>query len=293
MTYRPSTVKRRRRTNAELDLVDDAIVAAVEAEHPVTLRGVYYRVVSAGAIDKTEADYKLVGRQLVKLRRDGRVPYNRITDGTRWVVRPTTWRSLDDMLDSVARTYRRGLWNDTPDEVMFFTEKDAIVGAISPVTSRWDVPVGVMRGYCSETFAHEMAESIRWSLNHRTGEVFVYQLGDHDPSGLGAWQNFTEKVSGFVGDDRLDRVRFERLAVTPEQIETLALPTRPTKKSDSRARGFEGESVEVDAIPAGTLRTIVEEAIVGHVDEHHLAVLRVAEESERSILHRMAGEVAR
>ena len=62
-TYGPSTVNRRRRSRAELAEVDDAIAKAVAEEHPVTLRGVYYRVVSAGAVDKTENDYRLVGRQ--------------------------------------------------------------------------------------------------------------------------------------------------------------------------------------------------------------------------------------
>ncbi len=53
--YGSGTVKRTRRTGVELAEVDDAIVRAVVDEHPVTLRGVYYRAVSAGAVDKTEA----------------------------------------------------------------------------------------------------------------------------------------------------------------------------------------------------------------------------------------------
>ena len=39
--YGASTVKRRRRTGAELEAVDAAIVAAVAEEHPVSLRGVF------------------------------------------------------------------------------------------------------------------------------------------------------------------------------------------------------------------------------------------------------------
>jgi hypothetical protein len=68
-----------------LAVVDDAIVTAVATEHPVTLRGVYYRVVSAGGVEKTELGYRLVGRQLLKLRRSGEVPYGWITDGTRLI----------------------------------------------------------------------------------------------------------------------------------------------------------------------------------------------------------------
>jgi len=54
-----------------------------------------------------------------------------------------------------------------------------------------------------------------------------------------------------------NQIHFERIAVTPQQIEKWKLPTRPTKTSDSRARNFvdeDGEqrpSVELDAIEAG------------------------------------------
>ena len=74
------------------------------------------------------------------------------------------------------------------------------------------------------------------------------------------------------------------LMVTREQITALGLPTRPTKKTDTRARNFEGESVELDAIPPKQLRKIVEAVILRHVDPQRLAVLKVAEESERDIL---------
>ena len=78
---------------------------AVAQEAPVTLRGVFYRVVSAGAIDKTELAYRAVGRRLVELRRAGRIPYSEITDGTRWITQPTTYDSIVDALETTARTY--------------------------------------------------------------------------------------------------------------------------------------------------------------------------------------------
>ena len=69
----------------------------------------------------------------------------------------------------------------------------------------------------------------------------------------------------------------------------LNLPTRPTKRSDTRAKNWEGGSVEDDAIPAQTLRTMLEEFIALRVDRHQLAVLEVAEADERRILERLAG----
>jgi hypothetical protein len=82
-------------------------------------------------------------------------------------------------------------------------------------------------------------------------------------------------------------ITFERIAVNPNQIIAMALLTRPTKKTDSRAKGFQGESVEVDAIPPATLKNLVEVAIVNHVDINALGKLEVVEQSERQILSRM------
>jgi hypothetical protein len=87
-------------------------------------------------------------------------------------------------------------------------------------------------------------------------------------------------------------IHIERVAVTPAQIEALGLPTRPTKRSDSRAGSFEGRSVEVDAIPPRQLRQLVRAAIEQHVDDTALRVVKVAEESERATLRWIAEEAA-
>ena len=83
-------------------------------------------------------------------------------------------------------------------------------------------------------------------------------------------------------------IHFECVAVTPEQIVDWQLPTRPTKKTDSRSKNFKGESVEVDAIEPEKLRELVRDCIQRHVDVDALEVLEVAEESEREILYELA-----
>jgi hypothetical protein len=274
MTDGSSTVKRARRTDAALDELDTMIIAAIEEDAPVTLRGVFYRVEAVGGVSKDHNGYRLVGRQLLKLRRSGVVPYNAITDGTRYILRPKTYPGLRGMLSEVQASYRRQLWAEQDVEVHVFTEKDAISGVVSPVTDEFDVPLAVVRGFCSESFAYSLAEAVRAAEK----PVFIYQLGDHDPSGVDAWRDLQRKVRDFVPDAD---VEFERLAVTPAQIEALGLPTRPTKMTDARAHGFAGESVEVDAIPARTLRGILRGAIESHIDARQLAITRYAESTER------------
>ena len=279
--YRPSTVRRSRRTNRQLSDLDDVILEVLLDEHPATLRGTFYRVMSAGAVQKSEDGYRLVGRRVLKLRRSGVLPYSWITDGTRYILKPRSWTELDEMLADAAASYRRMLWHNQLVDVQMFTEKDAITGVISGVTAEWDVPLGVLRGYSSESFAWSVAESLpTWK------PTIMYQLGDHDPSGVDAWRNFADKVAAFAPDAD---VRFERLAVLPEQIELWDLATRPTKRTDTRAAGFVGGSVEVDAIAPSMLRTIVRDAIEQHIDPASLALTRSVEASERDLLTDLIG----
>lgn len=287
--YGSSPVKRSRRSDAELAAIDNAIIEAISTEHPVTLRGVFYRVVSAGVIEKTELAYRTVSRELLKLRRSGIVDYADITDGTRDLAAWRTWDRLGDMLADAAASYRRALWNDQPDHVLLFTEKDAISGVIRPVLAQWDVPMGVLRGFASESFTWLTANYIRLAIGAGQN-VYVYQLGDHDPSGVSAWEVFIRGIRGFLGDDA-GLVRFERLAVLPGQITALGLPTRPTKPADPRTAKFVGESVEVDAIPPTELRRIVDDAITSHIDREALRLTRIAERSEREILTNMIGGI--
>jgi hypothetical protein len=87
-------------------------------------------------------------------------------------------------------------------------------------------------------------------------------------------------------------IYFERIAVTPAQIEEWNLPTRPTKTSDTRAKHFGEVSVELDAIEPDTLRTIVRDAIELHLSAEKLEVLKAAEQSDRELIARLVGEVS-
>jgi hypothetical protein len=274
--------RRYRRTKTELAEIDAAIFDVASRENPVTVRGVFYRVMSLGLVPKTEQGYSVVQRRSLRMRRDGELPYGWITDGSRIRLKPRTFSNAQAALENTARTYRRDLWINQGVHVEVWTEKDAIRGVIYPVTAEYDVPLMISRGFSSETFLYETAEDI----NNEHNWAVIYQLGDHDPSGVDAWRHIQGKLREFVDDD-ID-VTFERIAVTPEQIDELDLPTRPTKKSDTRAAKFDGESVEVDAIPSSTLRDLVRDAIEQWIDPEALELTQIAERSERQILTRIA-----
>lgn len=285
-SYGARPVNRRRRTNAELAELDELLLEIVAEENPVTVRRVFYSATTkTELVSKTDAGYSVVQRRLLELRRSERMPYAWIADNTRYVIEPTSHRDHEAALRETATFYRKALWWDQPERVQIFTEKDALVSVLNPITfDRWQVPLGVMRGCASESFIYSVAQSVK-DIDIVTN---FYQVGDHDPTGVLAWEKLEEGVRRFAPDAHL---RFERIAVTPEQIKTWSLPTRPTKKTDSRSKTFTGESVEVDAIPAPMLRDLVNAAIERHVDHRQLQITRMYEESERDVLLSLAGGV--
>jgi hypothetical protein len=160
-------------------------------------------------------------------------------------------------------------------------EKDALAGVVQPVTSKYDVPLMVARGFSSLSFLHSAAEDIE-ALEK---PAYIHHLGDRDPSGVCAAGKIEETLTQYAPNAE---IHFTRLAVLPEQIQAWKLPTRPTKKSDSRAKTFAGDSVELDAIHPDTLRSLVDGAIVQHLPATQLQTLAVAEESERDMLKMFA-----
>lgn len=252
----------------------------------MTVRQVFYRLVSLGMIQKSEAEYRnVVSRLLTRMRRDGEIPYGWIADHTRWIRQPTLFDSMEDALRRTAAHYRRNLWQNQGTYVEVWCEKDALAGVLYQETAVWGVPLMVVRGYSSHSYLYEVAEHTR-AMGKRT---VIYYFGDHDPSGVDA-QRFAEKELRRHAEGL--PIEFHRVAVTPEQIAEWQLPTRPTKQSDTRSRGFEGESVELDAIAPATLRQLVEDCILRHIDSRAYQVTQAAERSERELLARLAETAA-
>jgi hypothetical protein len=57
-SYAPWSIKRDRRSRAEVQAIRDAIKSILEADHPQTVRQVFYQLVTRGVIEKTEGEYK-------------------------------------------------------------------------------------------------------------------------------------------------------------------------------------------------------------------------------------------
>lgn len=280
-----TTIKRaayKRPTRDEMEARLDAIYAIVRDIEPCGVRQGFYQAVVRGLMDKSESDYDKVQRALVKMRRDGRVPYGWIVDGTRWMHKPASYSSLEQALKRTAQTYRRAVWDEQARRVEIWLEKQGLAGTILPVTAEFDVPLYVSRGFSSLTYLAEAAEDIEAADK----PTYIYHLGDHDEWGRDAGAHIERELRRLAPSAD---IYFERLAVTVEQIAALSLPTRPLKSEGKLRERFEAEhgaggAVELDAMHPDTLRHLVRDAIEQHIDHRQLEVLRVAEREERKML---------
>lgn len=248
---------------------------------PMTVRQVFYRAEAEGLVAKSDKGYRQIQYNLLHMRRQGIIPYSFISDATRWQRKPTTYDSIEDMLKDSSASYRRALWSAQDSYVEIWLEKNALAGVFSGITYEYDVGLMVSVGFSSETYLYEASEVIK-EQNARGKLCYVFHFGDYDPSGVGIGTDIERKLQGFGAD-----VLFQRVAVTPDQILDMDLPTRPTKQSDSRARHFESNvSVELDAIHPNVLRQMITETIDSVVDQKQLEAVRRAEQLERESLEK-------
>lgn len=276
--YPTSRIKRHRATKVEVAGRREALLDLAHELAPATVRQVFYQATVRGIVEKTEAGYDKVQDDLVILRRSGDLEYEALADSTRWQRKPITYSNVESALRTAAHYYRKDLWEEADCYVEVWLEKDALAGVVMPVTDIYDVPLMVARGYASLSFLHSAAKHIA-RLNVPTYNLPPGRLRSFGRERRGEDQANPEGDGAPEAD-----IQFMRLAVTPNQINTWNLPTRPTKTTDSRAKGFGDISVELDAIEPDLLRRLVEVAIRQHMPDDYFEELRLIEEGERTSL---------
>jgi hypothetical protein len=257
-----------------------AFVAAEIAldEHPLTLRSLMYRLVSAGWLPATDREhYQRLGRIMLALREQGGVPFSWLVDNVRQTLKPSSWSGLGDFTKTVREAYRKDFWSRLPEYVHIVCEKDAVAGTLEPVTRAYDVRLSPIRGYVSASFAWEISEV--WRLTQKP--IHCYYLGDLDPSGFDLERDAREKLSRYCERS----FEWVRLGVNEEDFAAFNLIPLKPKKTDSRYRRFiaehGSECAELDALPPTELRRRVEAAIESHIPQEQWKRLKEQERLER------------
>lgn len=267
----------------------------VQANRPCTVRQVYYLAVSSLIVEKSEKSYKRIVDVLAQMRESRELPFVWITDNTRWRRMDETFGDYRDALERIAEFYRRDLWETQPVTCEVWVESDSIAGVLDSTTRSLGCGLYFCRGQAPKTLAYSAAQEYVALAK----PVSILYVGDHDPSGRAIARSLEERLRRYAPD--VD-IAFRQLAVTPQQIDELALVGHASKRSDVNFPGYEewcdqhglneGLAWEVEAIAPPTLRGLVHEAIVGHIDVRQWRLLQEVERQERDLLTRMAGDAA-
>jgi hypothetical protein len=239
------------------EVIEQAASIVYSYSTSVTLRQLFYRLVSTQVIPNSQAAYKRLSALTAEARREGDFPA--LIDRGRKIHQRIHFRDVADALSTIIGAYRLDRTEGQEVSLYLGVEKAGMVVQLESWFGRLGVPVLALGGYSSQTYADDVTA-------HTEGQdrpaVLLY-AGDFDPSGEDIDRDFTERTGCW------DEV--VRVALSARQVRDYRLPVNPGKTTDSRAAGFierHGSlmQVELDALDPDTLRSLFTEAIGGYWD---------------------------
>lgn len=232
----------------------------------MTLRQLYYQLVSQDVIPNSQKEYDKLGVIVSKARLGGLIDWDLIVDRTRNLQTVAHWGSCGEILKVAATQFKIDKWEDQPFRPEIWIEKEALAGVFGKVCSELDVPFFSCRGYASQSEMHSAAKRLEHWAGVSGQTPVVFHFGDHDPSGLDMTRDIKERLELFSNHP----IIVDRLALNINQVEEFNPPPNPAKITDSRAkiyiRQFGGHSWELDALSPAALADIVRGQINGLID---------------------------
>ena len=297
--------------------------------YDLSLRQLYYQLVSKNIITNEEKSYKRIGSILSDARLAGLVDWDMIVDRGRECVENNHWSSPSAIVNACAKQFRFDTWANQPWHVEVMVEKQALEGVLEPVCRTLDIPFTANKGYSSSSAMHEAGKRIKSKLDAGRNICVIY-LGDHDPSGIDMSRDVEDRLKIFSGyrfwapskdededpefyrkaketlnaryferyrNSEYDGLEFtvERAALNMDQIQQYNPPPNPAKVTDSRAEGyirkFGNESWELDALEPSVLARLVEEIVDRYRDEDLYAAAIERQDEARDKISNVAARL--
>ena len=216
---------KQRRSPGEMDTLRAAIYAVAEADRPVSIRHIFYRMVTQNLVEKTNKGYQQLQKTTVDMRDTKALPYAWIEDSSRRAYWNTGYAGLGDYAEAAASIYRRDYWDSTDTIVEVWCESRSLIGALGQVCREYVVPLFPSSGFSSLSFTYQAAVLFQESGR---GNAVVLYIGDYDQAGVLIDKAIERRLREFLVDWP-GVLTFTRLAVNDDQIDTMALPTQTTK----------------------------------------------------------------
>jgi hypothetical protein len=222
----------------------------------VTLRQLFYRLVSEQLLPNTDTSYKRLSALTAQARRDGWFPA--LIDRGRSIHVHSAWDGPADAMRSLISQYRLDRTAGQDVSLYLGVEKAGMVVQLDAWFGGLGIPVLALGGYSSQTYTDDVTDH---AARQDRPAVLLY-AGDFDPSGEDD-RDLTERSGCWAN--------VIRVALSASQVTQYGLPPNPGKATDSRAAGFierHGElvQVELDALDPDDLRALYQAAVDSNWD---------------------------
>lgn len=273
--------------------------------YKLTLRQLYYQLVSRDIIPNKIEEYTKLSTLLNKGRMSGFVDWDAIVDRTRNIKTPWWEESPQDAVQKTINIYKLNRHEVQDNYIELWLEKDALSEIIYRATQPYGISLMVNRGYSSCSAMYQSYQRLAQEINNDKNVVIFY-LGDHDPSGLDMIRDIRDRLSEMLihgnsvrisnqfeyieeAQEWLDiRLQVKPIALTSKQVRDYNPPPNPAKLTDPRATKYVEEfgytSWEVDALNPKTLDTLVKKSILEYIDiDKHNEVLEQEEKDKEKL----------
>ena len=193
-----------------LKIVETINEVLAEYDMPLTIRQIYYQLVSRHVIENSLNSYKNFDRVAVNGRREGLIDSSRIEDRSKPLIKQPSWNGLQDFMETVSTAYKKNVWNEQVEYVEVWIEKDALSGVLEPIINKYDCYLAVGRGYQS------LSNKTKAKQRFEGEQATILYFGDFDPTGMDISRDLTQEFEGLA--------EIERVALNEEQITKYSLP---------------------------------------------------------------------
>lgn len=175
----------------------------------LTLRQLYYQLVSRDIIPNKLAEYSKLSTLLKEGRMGGIVDWDAIEDRLRKPDRPSEFDSPKEILQAALNQYRLPRMAGQENYVEVWVEKDALSGVLKRVTYQYGIPILVNRGYSSASAMFDSYQRFEPMIKEKK-KVYLLYLGDFDPSGMDMIRDIRDRIlEFFFGDNDIMNIAEE------------------------------------------------------------------------------------
>src|ERR1700723_893313 len=120
----------------------------------VTLRQLFYQLVSAEIIENTASRYNALSARTAQARRDGWFPS--LVDNVRKIHRRAAWDSPEEAMQALISQYRRDRTDGQDHSIYVGVEKNALANLLTNWFQQYGIGVIALGGYASQTYVDDI-----------------------------------------------------------------------------------------------------------------------------------------